>query len=300
MLVVRWLPRIFSMKLPTRIPFPLPLLTLAAVTLLNGGCLSLPTMDTEGAAETAGEQGSGYVFYLDAMGGAAAAGNWSGSILKGLTDGGYEGTGELYAWEKGSGLQANEDTSVAYKRKRADELTWDIEDKLEELPGAPVDLIGYGAGATVVVFALEALPESVQVENVVLLGPTLAEDYDLTNALKRVKGSITVFTTADGRGNGAAAAGFVVPDGASGQTRSAYADKMLVVPATTAFEKGGRVELDFVRDQVAPYLMGGGGSLFGVFENADYDASDYDAGDYDASGYDGSALFDDLPAPPVE
>lgn len=283
------------MKIPTRIRFPSPLLALAALTLLNSGCGSLPTSDAEADAGTMGPQGTGYVFYLDAMGGAAAAGNWSESVLTGLNDGGYQGTGELFAWEKGSGLQANEKTSESYKRKRGDELTWEIEDKQEEIPGAPVELIGYGSGAAVVVFALEALPDSVQVDNVVLLGPTLAEDYDLTKALERVKGTITVFTTADGSGDGAAAAGFIVSEGAGSAARNLYTEKMLVVPSMAAFEKGGRIEKDFVRDQVAPYLLGGGGSLFGVFDDPEYDA-----GAYDASGYDGSALFDDFTAPPVE
>lgn len=57
----------------------------------------------------------------------------------------------------------------------------------------PVVLVGHSAGAGLVVMALEDLPRDSQVDGVVLLAPALSRTYDLTRALRRVRGHADVF-----------------------------------------------------------------------------------------------------------
>ncbi len=241
------------------------LLLLPAFLSFAAGCASTSAGKQESRVNGMEGTEQGYVFYLDGVGGATAEKNWSGSVKEGLTEGGYQGTSEIFTWEKGAGIQANRDASVAYKRKRADELTWEIEDRLEEFPGAPVEIIGFSAGCDVVLYALEALPESVKVDNVVLLGATIDDGRDLTKALKRVKASLTLFTNSE----------CAVPAGASTATGNLYQEKILMMPwdASVATTGGDRLKKEFVRDQVAPFLMGGGGFIF-----------DFGAGAGDAGG----------------
>jgi len=114
----------------------------------------------------------------------------------------------------------------------------------------------------------------------VLLGTSISEDYDLTQALKRVKNKLFIFTsthdrmlgilmpfsgTADRKFDdpGAGIKGFVLPKGASAATRKLYAEKIVTIPYSKDYRKdgdGGRhfdnVKKGFIRDEVAPLLMG--------------------------------------------
>ena len=137
----------------------------------------------------------GYVYYLDGAGGAGLVTNWSRGVRQGLIDAGYSGAGEVFVWQTQLGVVADQDASVGYKRSKAAELARRIEGYSEEHPNAPVTIMGLSAGTSIAVFALEALPEDHPVENVVLLSSSVSSDYDLTNALKRVRGHIYVFTS---------------------------------------------------------------------------------------------------------
>ncbi len=256
------------MKLLPHLRKSLPVLGLAALTMLFGACAGMGSGKPKALAKQEDHTEKGYVFYLDGVGGETAGKNWSESVKQGLLDGGFQGTGEVFTWEKGSGLEVNNGTSESYKRKRADELSWDIEDKVEEFPEAPVEIIGRSGGGEVALYALEVLPETVQVENVILLGSSLPEDYDLTEALKRVKVSLTVFKSPTDKGEG-----FVVPGGANKETRKLYAEKMLIVPAETNFASVERVEKDFIRDNVAPLMGDWSSLLFGTADSGIYDDS---------------------------
>lgn len=256
------------MNMPITLRVFLPLLGLSACAILFGACTGTGGGKPKALAEQEAHTEKGYVFYLDGVGGETAGMNWSERVKQGLLDGGFQGTGEVFTWEKGSGLEVNNGTSMAYKRKRADELSWDIEDRLEEFPEAPVEIIGRSSGGAVALYALEVLPETVQVENVFLLGSSLPEDYDLTEALKRVKVSLTVFKSPTDKGEG-----FVVPSGANKETRKLYAQKMLIVPAETSFASADRIEKDFIRDNVAPLMGDWSSLLFGTADDGVYDDS---------------------------
>jgi pimeloyl-ACP methyl ester carboxylesterase len=244
----------------------------------------------------------GYVYYLDGAGGGSLLSNWSGGVRQGMLDAGYSGAGEMFRWNTGWGVVADQDSSVEYKRSKATELAQRIQQYTREQPGAPVTLMGLSAGTAVTVFALEALPATCQVNDVILLGASISADYDLTQALRRVRNRMYVFTseqdavlaflvpasgTAD-RKKGVDAAGlrgFQIPAPASAETRSQYA-KVSYIRWRPEFAKAGdlgghtdTVKAPFVQEYIAPLVMQGGGrkvqqpatAASGTIRNPDYD-----------------------------
>jgi pimeloyl-ACP methyl ester carboxylesterase len=186
----------------------------------------------------------------------------------------------MFSWETGKGLMADQDASVKYKRTKAAALAQEIERQSAAFPGAPINILGFSAGTAEAIFALESLPENVQVENVVLLGASISENYDLTKALQRVRGHVYLYTstrdrmlgflmpfsgTADRKFNdpGAGIKGFILPPGATAKTRQLYADKIVEIAWTKELEADGdyghhfdNIKMEFIRDHVAPLLMG--------------------------------------------
>jgi len=243
----------------------------------------------------------GYVYYLDGAGGGRTLRNWSGGLKKGLLDAGYNGAGEIFPWNTGLGVVADQDSSVEYKRGKASECARRIQQYVKEHPGAPVTLIGLSAGTAVTVFTLEALPVSCPVENVILCGASISADYDLTRALQRVRNRMHVFTsekdsvlaylvpvagTADRRSGDVPSAGlrgFQVPYRGSAQTKEQYA-KVVHIRWRPEFEKYGdfgghtdALKAPFVQHYMAPLIMAGMAreapvaSAAGKVRNPDYE-----------------------------
>jgi hypothetical protein len=247
---------------------------------LSVGCASKSTWDGQVQADRKERLTRGCVFYFDGAGGGTKKSNYAGGVVEGMLEAGYKGAGELVSWETGRGLIADQNASVAYKREKAAEGAAKIQNYRKNHPGAPVNLLGFSAGTAEAIFALEVLPETEPVDHVVLLGTSISHDYDLTEALKRVKNKLYIFTspydrmlgtlmplsgTADRKFDdpGAGIKGFVLPAGASAATRKLYADKIVTIPYSKDFRKDqdkGRhfdnVKMEFIRDEVAPLLMG--------------------------------------------
>jgi hypothetical protein len=270
-------------------------LTCVGLAGLTAGCSQ--TMPDRAARMT-----HGYVYYLDGAGGGGLLSNWSGGVRQGMIDAGYSGAGEVFRWNTGLGVVADQDSSVDYKRSKAAALAQQIQQYTREHPGAPVTLMGLSAGTAVVVFTLEALPAGCPVDNVVLLGASISATHDLTHALARVRNRMYVFTsekdavlaflvpgagTAD-REKGVPSAGlngFQMPPGASADTRSRYA-KISYIGWRPEFEKTGNygghtdtVKAPFVQEYIAPLVMQGGARRLaaeaapaaGRIRNPDYD-----------------------------
>lgn len=269
-------------KESTRRPFaPLirPALGLLLIAL-SVGCASKSNWNGQFQTDRKERLTRGCVFYFDGAGGGTRKSNYAEGVVQGMLEAGYQGAGELVSWETGKGLMADQDASVAFKREKAREGSAKIQAYQKSHPGKPVNLLGFSAGTAEVVFALEMLPESTPADHVVLLGTSLSHDYDLTEALKRVKDKLYIFTsthdrmlgtlmplsgTADRKFNdpGAGIKGFVLPAGASSATRKLYADKIVTIPYSKDFRKDqdkGRhfdnVKKEFIRDEVAPLLVG--------------------------------------------
>jgi len=222
----------------------------------------------------------GCVFYFDGAGGGTKKKNYATGVVEGMLEAGYRGAGEIVSWETGKGLIKDQDASVAYKRSKAKEGAASIQSYQKKHAGAPVGLLGFSAGTAEAIFALEMLPETSPVDRVVLLGTSISRDYDMTEALKRVKHKLYIITsthdqmigtmmkfsgTADRKFHdpGAGIKGFVLPAGATAATRQLYAEKIVTIPYSKDWRKDGdkghhfdNVKKEFIRDHVAPLLMG--------------------------------------------
>jgi hypothetical protein len=245
----------------------------------------------------------GYVYYLDGAGGGGIT-NWSGGVREGLLAAGYDGAGEMFKWQTGLSVVADQTASNEYKRSKAAAVARKMVAYRQRHPHAPMTLMGLSAGTVIAVFTLEALPADVMVENVILLSGSLSAPYDLTSALRRVRGKVYVTTshrdtvlggllplagTAD-RGSSTNATigveGPQLPRGASTETRNLYASRLVVVPWKQEFARYGNlgghtdtVKAAFVGRYIAPLVKTASGVQFasaaavapGTVRNPDYD-----------------------------
>lgn len=269
-----------SIQINRRITESVSAVAAALLMMLVTGCITkgqtgMPTHMVDRAARMK----RGYIYYLDGAGGGTARKNFAGGIKDGLLAAEYTGAGEMFSWETDKGLLKDQKASVAYKRSKARELATEIEKHMAEYPGNPVSILAWSAGCAQAVFALEELPETSPIERVVLLGASISGDYDLTEALKRIRDQVYIFTstkdemigfmmkftgTADRKFHdpGAGIHGFILPEDANEETRRLYAEKITTIPWTKEFKKSGdkgrhydNVRMEFIRDRVAPILM---------------------------------------------
>lgn len=246
--------------------------------LFPSGCSTPPTGLPEPLPDRSVREKRSYVYYLDGAGGGTSRLNWAPGVERGLLDAKFPGAAAMFSWETGRGLLADQDAGLHYKRRKAADLAGEIARNAKRHPDVPINILGFSAGTAVAVFALEVLPEDVRVANVVLLGASISDNYDLTAALRRVGGKLYVFTsnhdrvlgflmkfsgTADRkfRVAGAGVRGFVLPRRAGDATRALYADKVVRIRWQKSFEVDqdyghhfDNVKAGFIRDHVAPLL----------------------------------------------
>jgi hypothetical protein len=251
----------------------------------------------------------GYVYYLDGAGGGRIM-NWGGGVRDGLKNAGYDGEGEMFSWETGLGVLADQTAGNAYKRDKARQLAGKMIEYRQNYPNAPMTLIGLSAGTAMAAFTLEELPAEVKVENVILLSGSLSATYNLTSALRHVNGKMYISTsdrdsvlggllplagTAD-RNSGTNATigveGPQLPPGASQETRNLYAMKVHVIPWKQEFARYGNrgghtdtVTAAFVSHYVAPLVKTLSGAQFAS-------AGPYEAGTVKNPGYDRWTRFE--------
>lgn len=174
-------------------------------------------------------------------------------------------------------------TNTANLNAQAAATAEEVEKFRAERPGAPVFLVGKSGGSGIVARALEALPAGA-VEAAVLLAPALSPEYDLSRALRAVRGQVTAFTSPlDGiilgagtrifgtidrvRTRAAGLVGFRVPGGLDADARAQYA-KLRQVRWRPSMARagyfGGHLGVDhpaFLRRHVVPLLRGDAAGL---------------------------------------
>lgn len=196
-------------------------------------------------------------------------------FVAGLHDGGYAGESETYDWTAGDpGLAA----LLARRRneRQADRIAARIEKLLTDDPGLKIRLVGHSGGAGIAAWALERLPDGLQVETLVLVAPALSRRYDLSKALAHVRGTAYAFTSPNDTivlGAGTRLFGTIdgVKEDASGLhgfTKPAGADdaqyaKLVPMPYTAAWmdfgnagDHIGPMRRAFAREVISPIVQG--------------------------------------------
>lgn len=195
-------------------------------------------------------------------------------FVAGMRDAGWEGPVKVYDWtENDPGIDA------LHARKRNDrearKVAGLIVERLKEDPKARITLTSHSGGTGIAVWALEKLPEGAQVQTLVLLASALSPEYDLSAALKHVRGKAYVyysendtivlgagtqlFGTIDGKRSVAAGLiGFKPPPGAD-KAQYAKLDQRPWTRQWMIFENSGShigcMSRPFVSHVVAPTLI---------------------------------------------
>jgi pimeloyl-ACP methyl ester carboxylesterase len=104
---------------------------------------------------------------------------------------------EMYDWTcHDPGL----DSLLSYQRNReqAQLVAKKIEQHYRAHPEIPIYITSHSGGTGIAIWALEALPDDVKVDTVILMASALSPGYDLSAALKHVKNHIySISSTAD-------------------------------------------------------------------------------------------------------
>jgi len=116
-------------------------------------------------------------------------------MIAGLREGGYEGRIAVHDWpgdNPGLGALFNREHNDREAQRVADAL----EKRYRENPDRRIILTSHSGGTGIAVWALEKLPDDVRVDTVILLASALSPEYDLTPALRHVRGKMYAVTSA--------------------------------------------------------------------------------------------------------
>jgi pimeloyl-ACP methyl ester carboxylesterase len=149
--------------------------------------LPLPAMAGDGTASPHFQHA--YLLHLPGVGGELSIDH---NLIHGLVAGGYDGHHEIYDWtEHDPGL------SALWSRHRNDKEAQKVADKIQQIvkddPNARITLTAHSGGNGIAVWALEKLPDDVKVQAMVMLASALSPQYDLSAALRHVRGKVYVF-----------------------------------------------------------------------------------------------------------
>jgi len=196
-------------------------------------------------------------------------------MVTGLREGGYAGRLAMRDWTADhQGLEAllNQPLHERESKVVADALT----KRYRENPNRRIIITSHSGGTGIAVWALEKLPDDVKVDTVVMLASALSPDYDLTSALRHVRGKVYAFNsltdtlvlgvgtrtfgTVDGvKCDAAGRCGFALPEGADEQEYK----KLAQVPYNAAWMALGNIgdhigpmSGPFARDVLAPVVRG--------------------------------------------
>jgi pimeloyl-ACP methyl ester carboxylesterase len=183
---------------------------------------------------------------------------------------------KIVPWGHGFGRWHADLTNVANRDLHARKAADEVSAYRAAHPDAPIHLIGKSGGTGIVVKALEHLDENT-VDSVILISSALSPDYDLTRALKAVRGEAVlfwspldvivlgagtrIFGTIDRvKGVSAGLVGFKLPAAPTDEQRTQYA-KLRQIRWRPAMARtgylGGHVGPDspaFLRKYVVPLL----------------------------------------------
>lgn len=209
------------------------------------------------------------VFFLDGAGWYASG----GAVESGLRKAGYKGAYDVFVWSSFLG-PAPDHFITANSKVVARRLAEKIERVRKNDANGAINVMGLSAGTAVILSALEELPEGVQVDNVVLLSPSVSAERDLTEIMHHVRRNLyatcsthdgivaSLAVNADGKpGPPAGEQGFKFPRKGSAEAQAAYARVINIPwqPSFASFDWSGShtgvTSGDFIAGVIAPRLF---------------------------------------------
>lgn len=247
---------------------PLTAIAVLAVSSISG------CSDVRTDPSLRGNEQLGKVYYLD---GAGNLGFGVRTVPEGLRRADYRGDYEPIVWTTFTGPLGDQIIRVN-AHLQADKFRQKIQKYMRRYPGRPVNIIALSAGTGVAVWALEGLRQDEKIDNLVMLGSSLSNNYDMTEALRHISGKVYVFWSPkdpilnsfakltgsiDGQfGDTAGLTGLFPPERASDKVAELYKQKVQNIRWRPAFEAYGytgnhtdATSAAFVRSYIAPRLF---------------------------------------------
>lgn len=251
------------------------------VFLFQSGCASM--VNYFAVREEGGNAWEGTTYYVGGAGPIGHVGSFD--VPTGLRDAGYTGFVKVFTWQ--SMNHAGDQINLERNRFNAAKLAAGIKRYRRSYPHAKINIVALSAGTGIATFAIEFLPEDLKIDNVVFLGCSLSSRYNLTRALKRIRGKMYVlhsphdlilkdvvwYTGTIDRSSAsdgiAGLRGVEIAADASRETRRQYR-KLRNIPYRQAFAESGyggghtdSTRRAFVREYIADTLRGDDRRLLG-------------------------------------
>lgn len=238
-------------------------------------------------SEEHGDKFQGITYYVGGAGPIGHIGSYD--VPNGLRDAGYDGYFQVFNWQ--SWTHAGDQINIKRNHEKASELASMIRRYRRRYPRGKINIIALSAGAGIVTFALEYLPEDINLNNVVYLSCSMSSQYDLSRTLRRISGHLYVIYSPTDRvlnnvvwytgtvdrtsakDGVAGLEGFREPRYARGDTASQYRKLRNIVyrPEFADYDyRGGHTDStkrEFIRFYVARALMGDDSALMGDYDN---------------------------------
>jgi len=158
--------------------------------LLCLGCVTVGIALTAGCEGTHAQDRFGRTYYID------GAGNWGygvADVHDGLRKAGYQGRIINYRWSPTLNPALDQTIGRPIARLKGADLGREITAYLADHPETQVNIICLSAGTGVGVWACEAVKPPAKVHNLVMLGSSLASNYNMSKALANISGQVYVY-----------------------------------------------------------------------------------------------------------
>lgn len=146
------------------------------------------TIGCEGGVATGDRFGRTY--YID------GAGNWGygvAEVYQGLRRAGYQGAIINYRWSPTFNPALDQTVGRPIAKLKGADLGKEISRYLADYPENEVNIICLSAGTGVGVWACEAVEPPAKVHSLIMLGSSLASNYDMRKAISHIDGGVYVY-----------------------------------------------------------------------------------------------------------
>lgn len=147
------------------------------------GCFEAPKMTVE-------QQRQGRVVMLPGVEG----NQWQLSgTLDGLRDAGLAHGVEIISWGTPPLHSLQNLTDLPANMKRAEERAARLTKLHHEQPDAPLTLVGFSGGGGLAILTVEALPDDIMLDRIILIAAAISNDYDLSKVFAHCKDKVINF-----------------------------------------------------------------------------------------------------------